>query len=1277
MKIAGKVVQAAFLGGVLLTGAGCVTQKTVRARMNDLCDQHKFQEARNLEVSPTDLNMLLFRNKLIQEEVNPEEIAFHHGQLDSAVNGYVAKHNYTGARNYIWDYQFDSVEEVVTDVKEYGHKLLTETVNVSQFQYCEPLMRQKVQELLDLNQYAEARKFLADFPAAKVYANALDVSLDAIQQALLAQQVGDDKVNPLIASSQASLAEIFGDMEDEALFKETAGERKVDLTKFDEWLDAFRQRVIAYGADDAKAEELCKTIRENAEALANELYRPAEQTADGYHALGTTALNQKLEELKNELGKAINNQEIEFRNNDLSAQVTAALDALEFDKARDLALAYCLSASEDASVREAVNAFGRKLIREQVNPRQLQNCAPLMRQKTQEFLSKNQFAEARNYLNAYPAARIYAQALENILDAIRKSLVDQKIAADKVEPILTFARDFLAKVVADLYNDLDDETALVRKAGSDSQPDMARFDECLKELQRGMESYGASQEKASELCGKIRSDAEKLARELYSPAEDFDDGFTILGTGALNKQLCALKLELEKVINAQEIVFRSDDLRKKVNAALEAKDYGKARELIYTYGVVDCEEVDKAIFTLKCALLNSYVNPGYLAAETAARTAKIEQLIAEKKFDEADKEASTILPVRAYPVQADEALEAALQAALKQRVDEEKGRLAIDDTIDGLYEKIAKRGGCDLLEPLNFTADWGEVSQYLDAAKAILVADDLGVACAKGLVDAVLESFKGSLRPAKTAEELITFDLNLKLTTLRDDLKRQVADALQKEIEAEMARQAQAEKDAAANKAQAEKAALEQLMQVRQGMIADALSAVNMDSKIAQLTVNLPGCTPADIVKIAADAARALRLLNHGKAITPALANSLFVSAIYLGEENLAKLAVLHDADINAPSPKDSLKRPALLIALQYGFNPVAAKYLKDARLNIRDANGATVYHYAIRAFNTCAFQKFYKEGISLKDADAQGSTPLMLACRLGYIEFVKAILADSDLDAQDAQGDTALLIAARRGSLELVRLLADSKANLGIRNAAGMDLLDVVMNLTLAKGDEALLDYLFDTLKIAPTEAWAKVVIANRASMSLLAKMIRHGLSANDALLLFALESRNEGAVEALVEMGLDLDQPAILAVLSTYTLPKTEKAILEAIDAIGAQELVPALKALGNAELLKSLEPLNDAELQKALAEKLDLVIYQIKITLSKPGQDPKETEKLLEALNAFSSNDLLGALKTLSGKDLPQALQLLDEKAVLNAAKSLIQKRADSERAILAYLASQGLR
>ena len=716
-------------------------------------------------------------------------------------------------------------------------------------------------------------------------------------------------------------------MENKAVFKETAGEHKIDLTKFEERLEAFRQRVIAYGADVAKADELCKTIRENAEAMAKELYRPAEQTADGYSALGTTALNHKIDELKNELVKTINVQEIQFRNDDLAAQVTAAmdaqefdkardialaysqsasedasvrdavnafgskliseqvnprqiqfckeglsaqvsaaLDAQEFDKARDIALAYSQSASEDASVRDAVNAFGRKLIREQVNPRQLQYCAPIMRQKTQEFLAKNQFAEARKYLNDYPAARAYAKALENILDAIRKSLVEQKIANDKVEPVLTFARDFLTKVVADLYKDLDAETALVREAGSDNKPNMARFDECLKDLQRGMESYGASEEKASELCGKIRSYAEKLARELYSPAEDFDDGFTILGTGALNKQLCALKLELEKIINAQEIVFRSDDLRKKVNAALEAKDYGNARDIIYTYGVVNCEEVDKAIFTQKCALLNSYVNPGYLAAETVARTARVEQLIAEKKFDEADKEAGAILLVRAYPIQADEALEAALQAALKQRVDEEKGRKTIDDTIAGLYEKIAKRKGCDLLEPVDFTADWTEVTKYLNNAKDVLVADDYGVACGEGLVEDILESFKGSIRPPKTAGELIIFDLNLKLTSLRDDLKRQVADALQKEIEAEMARQAeearkaaelrgkaekeaatrkaQAEKEAAARKAQAEKEALEKLKLLRQGMIADALAAVNMDSKIAQLTANLPACTP-------------------------------------------------------------------------------------------------------------------------------------------------------------------------------------------------------------------------------------------------------------------------------------------------------------------------------------------------------------------------------------------------------------------------------------------------
>jgi hypothetical protein len=131
MKIKGKVVQAAFLGGVLLTGAGCASRATIETQMKALCEQHKYQGARNLDVT---IDKIFLKQDLIKNMVNPDEIAYRRGQLDIAVNDYVAKSDYTGARNYIWDYQFDSVPEVSNDVKTYGNQLLTQKVNATQFQ---------------------------------------------------------------------------------------------------------------------------------------------------------------------------------------------------------------------------------------------------------------------------------------------------------------------------------------------------------------------------------------------------------------------------------------------------------------------------------------------------------------------------------------------------------------------------------------------------------------------------------------------------------------------------------------------------------------------------------------------------------------------------------------------------------------------------------------------------------------------------------------------------------------------------------------------------------------------------------------------------------------------------------------------------------------------------------------------------------------------------------------------------------------------------------------
>ena len=469
--------------------------------------------------------------------------------------------------------------------------------------------------------------------------------------------------------------------------------------------------------------------------------------------------------------------------------------------------------------------------------------------------------------------------------------------------------------------------------------------------------------------------------------------------------------------------------------------------------------------------------------------------------------------------------------------------------------------------------DWSAVRKALDKAAELLVADDMARNDANAMMDEVLSGFKalagGSADVGPSA--LTTEELNRRLSDFKSELSARVAAGIsaktaaanliavatslsKEELASRLARLMEstakkvspafaeclsretktecdkriawkAKNDAAAKKAaeQAEKEAAEEAERQRRlalEMAERAASAVDFDARINGFVEAVSDRTEPDLNRVLGDGARILRLRRAGAQIGKEEAASLLVAAVYMGFDDVMDLAVALDADIDGFAAKDELKRPAILVAMQYGFKGRAEAVLAKADRTARDARGDGALHYAVRGGNGTALVELLRAGIDAKAKGFRGATPIVLAADIGYGGFVQALVPFSDLEAADAEGFTALLRAAQDGRVDIVRNLVAAGASLDARTKEG----DSALELAAKANAPALLGWLLDERKVAPTDRVVDqlVVAGNVPTLQL---MVAHGAKLLDGHLATAVALKDFPMVKYLVNQGMDVN--------------------------------------------------------------------------------------------------------------------------------------------------------
>lgn len=182
-------------------------------------------------------------------------------------------------------------------------------------------------------------------------------------------------------------------------------------------------------------------------------------------------------------------------------------------------------------------------------------------------------------------------------------------------------------------------------------------------------------------------------------------------------------------------------------------------------------------------------------------------------------------------------------------------------------------------------------------------------------------------------------------------------------------------------------------------------------------------------------------LLNNNRYINPAPADA---------KMKTTELLISHGAKINGRS-RDGIT--GLLAAAMEGQYDVMEFLLgKGADATMRDADDSTAWSYLARGYwhlwrltgdegkrLADIVDMLVGAGLGIDAVDGSGSTPLIMAARLGHAILTNVLLCKgANIDAVNYAGETAVNSAAGRGHLKVVEYLVSMEADINIPDAKG-----------------------------------------------------------------------------------------------------------------------------------------------------------------------------------------------------------------------------------------------
>jgi ankyrin repeat protein len=280
-----------------------------------------------------------------------------------------------------------------------------------------------------------------------------------------------------------------------------------------------------------------------------------------------------------------------------------------------------------------------------------------------------------------------------------------------------------------------------------------------------------------------------------------------------------------------------------------------------------------------------------------------------------------------------------------------------------------------------------------------------------------------------------------------------------------------------------------------------------------------------------------------------------------------------------------------LCYAARHGDLTQLNRYLKrGASPNSKNDEGQAALHLAIENDQPAIVSRLLASGASVDAVDGLGNTALHYAAKSGYVDMLRDVSKEADLDRSNKRGDTALSLALSFGHDDSAQLLIRKGADPNTVNWKGRSPLDIaiaknrsklvtilerqVSKPTASSGTDNLkqrLTVLQQQLQQPVYRDWDTLMLAAWSGDAEMVKWLSHreGQLRLDAALLLALQQRHDEAATVLIRSLIDrqgipdrvpeLLQQAILAdavasfeILSQYENKKAIRGMLwESINA------------------------------------------------------------------------------------------------------------------------------
>jgi ankyrin repeat protein len=207
---------------------------------------------------------------------------------------------------------------------------------------------------------------------------------------------------------------------------------------------------------------------------------------------------------------------------------------------------------------------------------------------------------------------------------------------------------------------------------------------------------------------------------------------------------------------------------------------------------------------------------------------------------------------------------------------------------------------------------------------------------------------------------------------------------------------------------------------------------------------------------------------------------------------------------------------------IQAGSRDAALELIRaGADVNAAQGDGTTPLHWATYKIDAALAKLLLEHGAKPDVVNNYGSSPLAEAVKTGATGLVELLLdAGADAEAPNQDGQTALMLAARAGALDVAELLVRHGADVNAREAwRGQTALMWAADANFPELAEFLLANGADVHVRALANDWeAQITSEPRA---------QYRPTGGLTPLLYAARSGCTGCAQAMLEAGVDIDQP------------------------------------------------------------------------------------------------------------------------------------------------------